>query len=147
MPKIPDLVDVSRNSLSVSDYTPSGLVPNQNSLNTNTISSGIISRKLVDSSPPPTNSRKEDSPKGSVSAIRSTGERTSSSSSTVGSQSAAGSLRDSAADAQYISANCVVFTYFSGDTSSVVDEHFSRALNQQNFNSSDKSSKGKRGLN
>ncbi|XP_076373798.1 transcription cofactor vestigial-like protein 2 isoform X1 [Tachypleus tridentatus] len=35
-----------------------------------------------------------------------------------------------AADAHYISANCVVFTYFTGDTSDVVDEHFSRALSQ-----------------
>ncbi|CAN7988963.1 unnamed protein product, partial [Ixodes hexagonus] len=35
-----------------------------------------------------------------------------------------------AADAQYLSANCVVFTYYSGDISSVVDEHFSRALSQ-----------------
>ncbi|XP_064487715.1 transcription cofactor vestigial-like protein 2 isoform X2 [Ornithodoros turicata] len=36
----------------------------------------------------------------------------------------------SSADAQYLSANCVVFTYYSGDISSVVDEHFSRALSQ-----------------
>lgn len=33
------------------------------------------------------------------------------------------------ARAQYISASCVVFTHYSGDTASVVDEHFSRALN------------------
>lgn len=31
--------------------------------------------------------------------------------------------------AQYVSATCVVFTHYSGDTASVVDEHFSRALN------------------
>lgn len=31
--------------------------------------------------------------------------------------------------AQYLSATCVVFTNYSGDTASVVDEHFSRALN------------------
>lgn len=30
--------------------------------------------------------------------------------------------------AQYITANCVLFTYFSGDTASVVDDHFTRAL-------------------
>ncbi|XP_069686435.1 protein vestigial isoform X2 [Periplaneta americana] len=30
--------------------------------------------------------------------------------------------------AQYVSANCVVFTHYSGDVASVVDEHFSRAL-------------------
>ncbi|CAL4137391.1 unnamed protein product, partial [Meganyctiphanes norvegica] len=34
------------------------------------------------------------------------------------------------ADAQYISANCVVLTYFSGDLATAVDEHFSRALTQ-----------------
>ncbi|CAL1532819.1 unnamed protein product, partial [Lymnaea stagnalis] len=32
--------------------------------------------------------------------------------------------------AHYLGANCVLFTYFSGDTSSVVDDHFTRALNQ-----------------
>uniref|UniRef100_A0A182K3N1 Transcription cofactor vestigial-like protein 2 n=1 Tax=Anopheles christyi TaxID=43041 RepID=A0A182K3N1_9DIPT len=31
--------------------------------------------------------------------------------------------------AQYVSATCVVFTHYSGDAASVVDEHFSRALN------------------
>lgn len=40
--------------------------------------------------------------------------------------------------AQYLSATCVVFTNYSGDTASVVDEHFSRALNFNN-----KESKGK----
>lgn len=30
--------------------------------------------------------------------------------------------------AQYVSANCVVFTHYSGDVAAVVDEHFSRAL-------------------
>lgn len=39
---------------------------------------------------------------------------------------------------QYISATCVVVTHYSGDVASVVDEHFTRALN---FN--DKNSKGK----
>ncbi|KAL3882654.1 hypothetical protein ACJMK2_028974 [Sinanodonta woodiana] len=33
-------------------------------------------------------------------------------------------------DTQYLSANCVLFTYYTGDISSVVDEHFSRALSQ-----------------
>jgi hypothetical protein len=32
-------------------------------------------------------------------------------------------------ETQYISANCVVFMSYSGDTASVVDQHFSRALN------------------
>nr|CAD7196191.1 unnamed protein product [Timema douglasi] len=31
--------------------------------------------------------------------------------------------------AQYMSANCVVFTHYSGDVAAVVDEHFTRALN------------------
>eukprot|EP00079_Xenopus_tropicalis_P025160 XP_012818297.1 PREDICTED: transcription cofactor vestigial-like protein 2 isoform X2 [Xenopus tropicalis] len=33
-------------------------------------------------------------------------------------------------EAEYISSRCVLFTYFQGDISSVVDEHFSRALSQ-----------------
>lgn len=37
--------------------------------------------------------------------------------------------------AQYLSASCVVFTHYSGDTASVVDEHFSRALNFSNKDS------------
>lgn len=37
-----------------------------------------------------------------------------------------------ASRAQYVSATCVVFTHYSGDTASVVDEHFSRALNFSN---------------
>lgn len=32
-------------------------------------------------------------------------------------------------EAQYLSANCVLFMSYSGDASSVVDQHFSRALN------------------
>ncbi|XP_017540833.1 transcription cofactor vestigial-like protein 2b [Pygocentrus nattereri] len=32
------------------------------------------------------------------------------------------------AEAEYLSSRCVLFTYFQGDISSVVDEHFSRAL-------------------
>ncbi|XP_069575160.1 transcription cofactor vestigial-like protein 2a isoform X2 [Brachyistius frenatus] len=32
--------------------------------------------------------------------------------------------------AEYLSSRCVLFTYFQGDISSVVDEHFSRALSQ-----------------
>lgn len=30
--------------------------------------------------------------------------------------------------AEYLSSRCVLFTYFQGDISTVVDEHFSRAL-------------------
>ncbi|KAI8498370.1 Transcription cofactor vestigial-like protein 2 [Branchiostoma belcheri] len=33
-------------------------------------------------------------------------------------------------EAEYINSKCVLFTYFSGDCNSVVDEHFSRALSQ-----------------
>ncbi|KAK0053323.1 transcription cofactor vestigial-like protein 2 isoform X1 [Biomphalaria pfeifferi] len=32
--------------------------------------------------------------------------------------------------AHYMGVNCVLFTYFTGDTSAVVDDHFTRALNQ-----------------
>ncbi|KAG7508191.1 transcription cofactor vestigial 2 isoform X1 [Solea senegalensis] len=32
--------------------------------------------------------------------------------------------------AEYLSSRCVIFTYFQGDISAVVDEHFSRALSQ-----------------
>ncbi|XP_054090803.1 protein vestigial isoform X2 [Zeugodacus cucurbitae] len=42
--------------------------------------------------------------------------------------------------AQYLSATCVVFTNYSGDTASVVDEHFSRALNFNNKDSKETSS-------
>ncbi|XP_070979181.1 transcription cofactor vestigial-like protein 3 [Oncorhynchus clarkii lewisi] len=34
------------------------------------------------------------------------------------------------AEAEYLSSRCVLFTYFHGDIGDVVDEHFSRALNQ-----------------
>lgn len=33
----------------------------------------------------------------------------------------------------YLSSNCVVYSYFSGDASAVVDEHFNRALSQPSF--------------
>lgn len=39
--------------------------------------------------------------------------------------------RRTAAHAQYVSVNCVVFTHYSGDVAAVVDEHFSRALNSE----------------
>ena len=32
--------------------------------------------------------------------------------------------------AQYVSANCVVFTHYRGDAATEVDEHFQRALAQ-----------------
>ncbi|KTF76331.1 hypothetical protein cypCar_00034167 [Cyprinus carpio] len=38
--------------------------------------------------------------------------------------------KDHPPEAEYISSRCVLFTYFQGDISSVVDEHFSRALSQ-----------------
>ena len=34
------------------------------------------------------------------------------------------------AEAEYLSARCVLFTYFQGSIGDVVDEHFSRALGQ-----------------
>ncbi|XP_050307659.1 protein vestigial isoform X2 [Anthonomus grandis grandis] len=36
----------------------------------------------------------------------------------------------SSSRAQYVSANCVVFTHYQGDAASVVDEHFNRALDK-----------------
>lgn len=47
-------------------------------------------------------------------------------------------VQDHSGRTQYVSATCVVVTHYSGDVASVVDEHFTRALN---FN--DKTSKGK----
>ncbi|XP_077071693.1 transcription cofactor vestigial-like protein 3 isoform X4 [Siphateles boraxobius] len=41
------------------------------------------------------------------------------------------------AEAEYMSARCVVFTYFRGDIGDVVDEHFSRALSQPSSFSND----------
>ncbi|KAG7299972.1 hypothetical protein JYU34_017004, partial [Plutella xylostella] len=41
---------------------------------------------------------------------------------------AAGAGGAGGARAQYVSANCVVFTHYSGDVAAVVDEHFARAL-------------------
>ncbi|XP_024275824.1 transcription cofactor vestigial-like protein 2 isoform X1 [Oncorhynchus tshawytscha] len=38
--------------------------------------------------------------------------------------------KDHPPEAEYLNSRCVLFTYFQGDISSVVDEHFSRALNQ-----------------
>ncbi|XP_035379863.1 transcription cofactor vestigial-like protein 2a isoform X1 [Electrophorus electricus] len=38
--------------------------------------------------------------------------------------------KDHPPEAEYINSRCVLFTYFQGDISSVVDEHFSRALSQ-----------------
>lgn len=43
------------------------------------------------------------------------------------------------AEAEYLGSRCVLFTYFQGDISDVVDEHFSRALSQSStFNSETK---------
>jgi hypothetical protein len=41
---------------------------------------------------------------------------------------------------QYLNPNCVLLTYFSGDTATVVDDHFTRALSQpSSYSSSDRS--------
>lgn len=45
-------------------------------------------------------------------------------------RSSSGSDEKEKAEAQYLSANCVLFTYYSGDISAVIDEHFARALSQ-----------------
>ncbi|CAG5133245.1 unnamed protein product [Candidula unifasciata] len=52
-------------------------------------------------------------------------------------------IRDTDKSAQpkathYLASNCVLFTYFSGDTATVVDEHFSRALSQPSSYTLDK---------
>lgn len=44
--------------------------------------------------------------------------------------------------AQYVSASCIVFTHYAGDTASQVDEHFSRALNFSNKETKGESIKG-----
>ncbi|CAG10433.1 unnamed protein product, partial [Tetraodon nigroviridis] len=36
--------------------------------------------------------------------------------------------KQEAPEAEYLTSRCVLFTYYQGDISSVVDEHFSRAL-------------------
>lgn len=64
------------------------------------------------------------------------GSTSSSSSSTSSSSSSYTPLRpeegpkekQEAPEAEYLSSRCVLFTYYQGDISSVVDEHFSRAL-------------------
>ncbi|XP_026467264.1 protein vestigial-like [Ctenocephalides felis] len=48
-----------------------------------------------------------------------------------------GSSSSSGARAQYVSASCVVFTHYSGDAASSVDEHFSRALSFSEKNAKD----------
>ncbi|KAL0266473.1 UNVERIFIED_CONTAM: hypothetical protein PYX00_008994 [Menopon gallinae] len=58
--------------------------------------------------------------------------------------SSEGGIEDGASDeegsgssrAQYVSANCVVFTHYTGDVAAVVDEHFSRALSYSEKSSS-----------
>lgn len=43
------------------------------------------------------------------------------------------------AEAEYLSSRCILFTYFQGEISDVVDEHFSRALSQSStFNTETK---------
>ncbi|XP_058814720.1 protein vestigial isoform X1 [Topomyia yanbarensis] len=48
---------------------------------------------------------------------------------TGGGASGSGETSGGGGRAQYLSATCVVVTHYSGDAASVVDEHFSRALN------------------
>ncbi|XP_065574419.1 protein vestigial-like isoform X2 [Artemia franciscana] len=40
---------------------------------------------------------------------------------------------DDRKEMRYLSANCVLFTSYAGDSSSVVEEHFNRALGQTNY--------------
>uniref|UniRef100_A0A8D0H1U3 Vestigial like family member 3 n=1 Tax=Sphenodon punctatus TaxID=8508 RepID=A0A8D0H1U3_SPHPU len=56
--------------------------------------------------------------------------------------------KDQPAEMEYLNSRCVLFTYFQGDIGSVVDEHFSRALNQaSSFSQGTATSKSKAGLN
>ena len=49
---------------------------------------------------------------------------------------------DQALSTQYLSTNCVLITYFSGDIASNVDDHFTRALSQpSSFNAENQGSK------
>lgn len=48
-------------------------------------------------------------------------------------------------EAEYLSSRCVLFTYFQGDISSVVDEHFTRALSQASYAPASSGSKTSRG--
>ncbi|XP_033228620.1 protein vestigial isoform X1 [Belonocnema kinseyi] len=50
----------------------------------------------------------------------------------VGGGTAAEDSDDGESRAQYVSANCVVFTHYRGDAATEVDEHFHRALQQDN---------------
>lgn len=71
-----------------------------------------------------------------MSGVPGTGGSTSSSSSSSTSSSSYSSVRpeegpkekQEAPEAEYLTSRCVLFTYYQGDISSVVDEHFSRAL-------------------
>ncbi|XP_028582733.2 transcription cofactor vestigial-like protein 3 [Podarcis muralis] len=55
--------------------------------------------------------------------------------------------KDQPTDMEYLNSRCVLFTYFQGDIGSVVDEHFSRALNQASrFSPETNISKSKTGL-
>lgn len=79
-----------------------------------------------------------DTPRGpeGMSGVPGTGGSTSSSSSSSTSSSSYTSMRpedgpkekQEAPEAEYLTSRCVLFTYYQGDISSVVDEHFSRAL-------------------
>lgn len=82
-----------------------------------------------------------DTPRGpeGMSGGPATGGSTSSSSSSTSSSSSSSSYahlrpeegpkeKQEAPEAEYLSSRCVLFTYYQGDISSVVDEHFSRAL-------------------
>lgn len=79
-----------------------------------------------------------DTPRGpeGMSGVPGTRGSTSSSSSSSTSSSSYTSMRpegvpkekQEAPEAEYLTSRCVLFTYYQGDISSVVDEHFSRAL-------------------
>lgn len=54
--------------------------------------------------------------------------------------------KDQPPGAEYLSSRCVLFTYFQGDISAVVDEHFSRALSHSTVYPAQSSHKSVRGV-
>ena len=86
---------------------------------------------------------------GAAAAAAASGSASSTAASPVASSSTVKSEEDSsdkdceqALSTQYLSANCVLITYFSGDIASNVDDHFTRALSQpSSFNAENQGSK------
>ncbi|XP_077538610.1 uncharacterized protein LOC144151433 [Haemaphysalis longicornis] len=83
-----------------------------------------------DDSGQPNKARASGTPGSSTSVAGGHGAASVSSTGAPSPSAAASASSAGARDTQFLSANCVVFTYYSGDISAVVDEHFSRALSE-----------------